>query len=105
MFGTVQSLNRDLVRAWTGQNVATGSVWTGRDVATWSVHGPVATLRPDPCGLVARLVATLRPCPCVARSQRCDLICVYLSQRCDLVRMLTGRNVASWSVLGSVAMR
>ncbi|KAF2534024.1 hypothetical protein F2Q70_00029845 [Brassica cretica] len=82
MFGTVQSLNIDLVRAWTGHNVRPGlardrslhcdlvRAWTGRNVATWSVHGPVVTLRPDPCGLVAML----RPGSCVDRSQRFDLV-------------------------------
>ena len=34
------------------------------------MRGPVATLRPDPGGLVA----TLRPGPYVDRSQRCDLV-------------------------------
>ncbi|KAF2605060.1 hypothetical protein F2Q70_00025705 [Brassica cretica] len=68
----VQSLNRDLVRAWTGHNVRHGlardrslccdlvRTWTSCNVATWSVRGPVSSLRPDPCGPVA----TLRPDPC-----------------------------------------
>ncbi|KAF3559075.1 hypothetical protein F2Q69_00014057 [Brassica cretica] len=52
----------------------------------WSVRGPVATLRPDTCGLVA----TLRPGPCLDRSQRCGLICVDRSRHC-----VAGRNVAT----------
>ncbi|KAF2531208.1 hypothetical protein F2Q70_00029833 [Brassica cretica] len=69
----VQSLNRDLVRAWTGHNVRPGlardwylrydlvRAWTGRNVATWYVRGPIVT-------------STLRPGPCVDRSQRFDLV-------------------------------
>ena len=85
-------MNRDLVRAWTGHNVRPGlardrslcydlfRAWTGCNVATWSVCGPVALLRPDPC---------------MVRSQCCNLIRVDRWQRCY--------PVPTWSMYGPVA--
>ncbi|KAF3510428.1 hypothetical protein F2Q69_00007749 [Brassica cretica] len=65
----------DLVRAWTGRNVAIWSVCGPVATLRTDPCGPVATLRPDPCGPVVTLrpdpcgpVATLRPAPCSVRS-------------------------------------